>query len=122
MPFSRSKGVAIESAKYGNVLWTPTDSGRTRIGFVCPEEIKDDQCTASIEAAIIAAAAEAVQPFKLEFDKLEWWTIYSIGQRVAETFRKGDVFLIGDAAHTHSSGAAQVYSSHPFFISSSFDY
>ncbi|KAF8143343.1 FAD binding domain-containing protein, partial [Mycena galopus ATCC 62051] len=28
-------------------------------------------------------------------------------QRVADTFRKGPVFLAGDAAHTYSSGAAQ---------------
>jgi phenol 2-monooxygenase len=108
MPHSRNKSVAIESAKYGNVLWTPIDSRRTRIGFVCPDEIKENETTASIEASIINAAAEAVHPFKLEFDNLEWWTIYTIEHRVAETFRKGNIFLVGDAAHSHSSGAAQV--------------
>ncbi|KAJ6627688.1 FAD binding domain-containing protein [Mycena sp. CBHHK59/15] len=96
MPSSRSKGVAIESKKHGNILWTPTDNGRTRIGFV--------NITAEV---IMEVAKEVLLPFTLEFLTLDWWTVYEIGQRIAETFRAGPVFLAGDAAHTHSSGAAQ---------------
>lgn len=55
----------------------------------------------------MAVAKEALHPFTLEFVTLDWWTVYEIGQRVAETFQSGPVFLAGDAAHTHSSGAAQ---------------
>ncbi|RYE12680.1 MAG: 3-hydroxybenzoate 4-monooxygenase, partial [Sphingobacteriaceae bacterium] len=47
-------------------------------------------------------------PFKIEFVSVDWWTLYSIGQRVAQTFQYKDrILLAGDAAHTHSSGAAQ---------------
>ncbi|KAJ7782525.1 putative 2,4-dichlorophenol 6-monooxygenase [Mycena maculata] len=102
MPSSRSHNIAIESKTHGNVVWCPTDSGRTRIGFV-----HTHQGHKITESSIMAAAKEAVHPFTLEFVKLDWWTVYEIGQRIADTFRKGPVFLAGDAAHTHSSGAAQ---------------
>lgn len=49
-----------------------------------------------------------MSPFKVEFKEVHWWTLYKIGQRVAKDFSwKDRVFLCGDAAHTHSSGAAQ---------------
>ncbi|KAJ7148012.1 2,4-dichlorophenol 6-monooxygenase [Mycena filopes] len=103
MPLSETHGISIESKLHGNVLWTPTDGGRTRIGFVY-DQPPGTQVT---EALIMAAAKEALHPFTLEFVLLEWWTVYEIGQHLVDTFRKGPVFLAGDAAHTHSSGAAQ---------------
>ncbi|KAF9468251.1 FAD binding domain-containing protein [Collybia nuda] len=107
MPSSRSKAVALESREHGNVLWTPTDNGRTRIGFVCPADVYGKDGSSITEEAIIDAARNAVKPFSLEFEKLDWWTVYSISQRVAEKYQKGHVILAGDAAHTHSSGSAQ---------------
>lgn len=108
MPKSRGAGVAIESPDHGNVLWTPTDNGRTRIGFVCPEHLFGSRGELPTAEDIMSEAKKAVRPFSLNFVTLDWWTIYAIGQRVAERFRSGRVFLVGDAAHTHSSGAAQV--------------
>ncbi|KAJ7573733.1 FAD binding domain-containing protein [Mycena floridula] len=105
LPSSRSKAVAIESDEFGNILWLPVDNGRTRIGFVCPEEVY--QAGNITDEVIISLAKKAVLPFTLEFVKMDWWTVYEIGQRIAGTFRDGPVFLAGDAAHTHSSGAAQ---------------
>ncbi|KAJ7687700.1 FAD binding domain-containing protein [Mycena rosella] len=103
MPLSQTHAISIESKFYGNVLWTPTDNGRVRIGFVYDQE----PGTQVTEDLIMDAAKQAVHPFTLEFVKLDWWTIYKIGQHIADTFRQGRVFLAGDAAHTHSSGAAQ---------------
>ncbi|KAJ7725934.1 FAD binding domain-containing protein [Mycena metata] len=103
MPLSQTHAISIESKIYGNVLWTPTDNGRTRIGFVY-DQPPGTQVT---EDLIMAAAKQAVHPFTLEFVLLEWWTVYEIGQHIVDTFRQGPVFLAGDAAHTHSSGAAQ---------------
>ena len=49
-----------------------------------------------------------MKPFKLKFKQIDWFTVYSVGQRVArQFFTKDCVFLAGDACHTHSSGAAQ---------------
>ncbi|KAJ7577551.1 FAD binding domain-containing protein [Mycena floridula] len=105
LPSSRSKAVAIESKEFGNILWTPVDNGRTRIGFVCPAAV---YATGHVtDEVIMALAKKALLPFTLEFVKMDWWTVYDIGQRIARTFRDGPVFLAGDAGHTHSSGAAQ---------------
>ncbi|QRV88565.1 phenol 2-monooxygenase [Ceratobasidium sp. AG-Ba] len=58
---------------------------------------------------IMEVARRSFKPFKLEFpQKLDWWTIYIIGQRVASNFSAQErVFIAGDACHTHSPKAGQ---------------
>ncbi|PCH44943.1 2,4-dichlorophenol 6-monooxygenase [Wolfiporia cocos MD-104 SS10] len=107
MPLSRQRAVAIENKEYGNVLWLPVDNGRTRIGFVIKDELYGEDGKDVTAEIIMQEAKKALLPNSLEFVQLDWWTVYAIGQRVAETFKKGPVLLAGDAAHTHSSGAAQ---------------
>lgn len=99
---------SIESPGHGNVLWIAEDHGRTRIGFAIPHEIYEKHGEHITEEVVKEEAIKAVAPFELEFITVDWWTLYSIGHRVAESFRTKDrVFLAGDAGHTHSSGAAQ---------------
>ncbi|KAI0861069.1 FAD binding domain-containing protein [Xylaria cubensis] len=106
LPKSRTY-CSIESPTHGNVLWVGLDRGATRIGYA----FTDDRANAYAEfneQAAIAEAIAAVKPFTLEFERVDWWTIYTVGQRIAKRFSVGDrVFLVGDACHTHSSGAAQ---------------
>jgi phenol 2-monooxygenase len=98
---------SIESPTHGNVLWVGLDRGRTRIGYAFTQEREEGYENFDQEAAVKEAIA-AVKPFEVEFKTVDWWTIYSVGQRIAEEFfTKGSVFLAGDACHTHSSGAAQ---------------
>ena len=98
---------AIESPTHGNVLWAALDRGATRIGYAFTAERAKAYETFD-EAAAVKEAIAAVKPFDLEFERVDWWTIYSVGQRIAESFFVKDcVFLAGDACHTHSSGAAQ---------------
>ncbi|PYI07026.1 pentachlorophenol 4-monooxygenase [Aspergillus sclerotiicarbonarius CBS 121057] len=108
MPDADLGFASIESESHGNVLWVQMDHGVKRIGFAMTEEMLakyGDNLT--LEDAK-AEAVKSMAPFTLEFDSITWWTLYSIGQRVAETFVKNDrVILAGDACHTHSSGAAQ---------------
>lgn len=106
MPKSRSYG-AIESKTHGNVLWAPLDHGATRIGFAFTAERQKGHPEFN-EAAAVSEAIESVKPFKLSFNRVDWFTVYSVGQKVARKFFVEDcVFLAGDACHTHSSGAAQ---------------
>ncbi|GAM43000.1 hypothetical protein TCE0_044r17462 [Talaromyces pinophilus] len=107
MPDARVGMASIESPVYGHVLWMCQDHGRTRIGFSLPPALADRFGTDITEAEVRQAAKEAVAPFSLEFETVDWWTLYSVGQRVAGTFRKKRVFLAGDACHSHSSGAGQ---------------
>jgi phenol 2-monooxygenase len=106
MPKSRVYG-AIESPTHGNVLWAALDHGATRIGFAFTAE-RQKEYPEFNEAAAVAEAIASVKPFSLKFKQVDWYTVYSVGQRVARNFFTRDcVFLAGDACHTHSSGAAQ---------------
>lgn len=108
MPESRIGFGAIESATHGNVLWVALDHGRSRIGFALSKALYEKYGDDITEEIVREEAMKAMAPFKIEFVSVDWWTLYSIGQRVAETFQYKDrVLLAGDAAHTHSSGAAQ---------------
>ncbi|KAI8943837.1 hypothetical protein NX059_001810 [Plenodomus lindquistii] len=98
---------AIESPTHGNVLWAALDHGATRIGFAFTAA-RRAAYTIFDEAAAVKEAIASVKPFSLEFKTVDWWTIYTVGQRIARSFYTQDcVFLAGDACHTHSSGAAQ---------------
>ncbi|TGJ85133.1 hypothetical protein E0Z10_g3642 [Xylaria hypoxylon] len=98
---------SIESPTHGNVLWVGLDRGATRIGYAFTDDRANAYAEFDEQAAITEAIA-AVKPFTLEFEQVDWWTIYTVGQRIAKRFSVDDcVFLVGDACHTHSSGAAQ---------------
>lgn len=98
---------AIESPTHGNVLWAALDHGATRIGYAFTPARQSGHAVFD-EAAAVAEAIAAVKPFELSFSRVDWWTVYSVGQRVARDFFTRDcVFLAGDSCHTHSSGAAQ---------------
>lgn len=108
MPDARLGFGAIESKTHGNVLWVALDHGRSRIGFALPQALYEEYGNSIPENIVKQEAVKAMAPFKIEFVSVDWWTIYSVGQRLADTFQHKDrVLLAGDAAHTHSSGAAQ---------------
>ena len=106
MPKPRAYG-AIESPVYGNVLWIPLDHGATRIGFAMNEERRKLYGELN-QDVFIEEAKLSVMPFDIEYERVDWASVYSVGQRVAKSFwAKESVFLAGDAAHSHSSGAGQ---------------
>ncbi|KAL1678879.1 FAD binding domain-containing protein [Schizophyllum commune] len=61
---------------------------------------------------LMQVAKLCLQPFHIDLKHPDagyhWWTIYRIGQRVANNFAvRNRVFLAGDATHTHSPKAGQ---------------
>ncbi|KAL0932224.1 phenol 2-monooxygenase [Colletotrichum truncatum] len=51
---------------------------------------------------------EIFRPYTMEIAEIAWFSVYSIGQRLADHFTKENrVFLTGDACHTHSPKAGQ---------------
>ncbi|KAL9583692.1 MAG: hypothetical protein Q9212_002558 [Teloschistes hypoglaucus] len=108
MPLGRSGLVGIESASHGSVLWACLDHHMTRIGFAFPPTLWAQNGAQLTQDDVVAEAKKALQPFSLEFERVDWWTAYSVAQRLASTYRaQGRVLVAGDAAHTHSSAAAQ---------------
>ncbi len=51
--------------------------------------------------------ARAIEHMKVAVEKLNWFSTYHVHHRVAERFRFGRVFLLGDAAHIHSPAGGQ---------------
>ncbi|CAD0115127.1 unnamed protein product, partial [Aureobasidium uvarum] len=52
---------------------------------------------------VINIAREILQPYTLEYNHCDWFSVYTVGQRLATSFSHHDrVFLAGDAVHTHS--------------------
>ena len=49
----------------------------------------------------------AIDHLKLKVNKVNWFSTYHVHHRVAEHFRKGRAFLLGDAAHIHSPAGGQ---------------
>ena len=49
----------------------------------------------------------AIGQMKLTVTKINWFSTYHVHHRVAQHFRKGRAFLIGDAAHIHSPAGGQ---------------
>lgn len=44
---------------------------------------------------------------KINVEKVNWFSTYSVHHRVANKFRKGRAFLVGDAGHIHSPAGGQ---------------
>jgi 2-polyprenyl-6-methoxyphenol hydroxylase-like FAD-dependent oxidoreductase len=49
----------------------------------------------------------AVERMKVRVDRVNWFSTYRVHHRVADRFRQGRAFLVGDAAHIHSPVGGQ---------------
>jgi len=49
----------------------------------------------------------AISNLKIEVTRVNWFSTYRVHHRVAQSFRKGRAFLLGDAAHIHSPVGGQ---------------
>ena len=54
-------------------------------------------------AEVQEAAKRILQPYYIEWDRVEWYSVYPIGQGIAEKYTLDNrVFMGGDSCHTHS--------------------
>ncbi|KAK5947616.1 hypothetical protein PMZ80_001769 [Knufia obscura] len=106
---------AIHSESSGSVMVIPRENKLVRLYIqLTTTNVEDgsggkkfDRSTITPET-IIASAQRIMQPYKIEYRYLDWWTAYQIGQRVGNSFSLHErVFLAGDAVHTHSPKAGQ---------------
>ena len=105
---------AIHSEANGSVMVIPRENKLVRLYIQLTTTNADgeggkkvDRSTITPET-IIASAQRIMQPYKITYKYLDWWTAYQIGQRVGDSFSHHErVFLAGDAVHTHSPKAGQ---------------
>lgn len=58
---------------------------------------------AASEEEVQASAKRILHPYYIEWDHIEWYSVYPIGQGIAEIYTLDHrVFMGGDCCHTHS--------------------
>ncbi len=78
-------------------------SGRARlIGSVRDDAAKDHE-----HLRFEDVQGRAVQNLRVEIMRVNWFSTYRVHHRVAQQFRRGRAFLLGDAAHIHSPVGGQ---------------
>lgn len=55
----------------------------------------------------IKNAVKYATKFELDFEEVQWFSIYKLHHRCVDTFSKGNIFLAGDSAHIHSPAGGQ---------------
>ena len=111
---------AIQSGNRGNIVLIPREGGYlvrlyVDLGEVDPADRAAMRAMSSDE--VVAIARRVLHPYTLEVKEIAWFSIYEVGQRLADKFddvppelvgsRTPRVFIAGDACHTHSAKAGQ---------------
>ena len=52
-------------------------------------------------------SARAIEQMQVKIRTVNWFSTYHVHHRVADRFRQGRIFLLGDAAHIHSPAGGQ---------------
>jgi phenol 2-monooxygenase len=102
--------VVVHSEELGSILMIPRERNMTRLYI----ELKPGSTESTLKEQhtqffVQKRAQEIMLPYRLEWQSVEWFGRYQIGQRVASKFTDHEqrVFIAGDASHTHSPKAAQ---------------
>ncbi|KAG1778840.1 FAD binding domain-containing protein [Suillus placidus] len=113
--FPDVRNKSLIHSNHGSSLLIPRENDHIRIYIQLEDKDVINPVTGRVDKQkmspeqILATAQKSLEPYKLiQKDEILWWTIYSIGQRVASKFSiKNRVFIAGDACHTHSPKAGQ---------------
>ena len=105
----------IQSKDHGAVMTIPREGGYLCRLYVELDMIDKDKRVSDLNLSdedLIAQAQKIFHPYTLDVKEVAWWSIYSVGQRLAERFDNRPVdasddiipraFVAGDACHTHS--------------------
>jgi len=107
----------IQSKDDGAVMLIPREGGYLVRMYVELDLLGKDKRAKDVKMTaedIIAKAQRIYHPYKLEIKEVAWWSVYEVGQRVADRFDDRPIdlledkslipraFVAGDACHTHS--------------------
>lgn len=105
----------IQSRDNGAVMIVPREGGYLVRLYVELDLLDKGHRAAELNLTvddIIAKAKLILNPYQLDVKEVAWWSIYEVGQRVAESFDDTPAgnpqglipraFVAGDACHTHS--------------------
>ncbi|OTB01595.1 hypothetical protein M426DRAFT_14344 [Hypoxylon sp. CI-4A] len=94
----------------GSVMIIPRENNMVRLYIQIASSTDADwspRRTATAEQ-VQASAKKILQPYSIEWEHVEWYSVYPIGQGISDKYTLDHrVFLGGDACHTHSPKAGQ---------------
>ena len=92
--------INLNDRELGIVL--PIRTGTKRLIGIVPETLNGQ---ADLTFEDVRPGAEKLMQIRVE--EVNWFSVYHVHHRVAEHFRVGRVFLLGDAGHIHSPAGGQ---------------
>ncbi|PKY07233.1 2-polyprenyl-6-methoxyphenol hydroxylase [Aspergillus campestris IBT 28561] len=94
----------------GSIMVIPREDNMVRLYVQIASSTDADfhpRKTATVEQ-VQETAKKILKPYWLEWDRVEWYSVYPIGQGISEKYTLDErVFMGGDACHTHSPKAGQ---------------
>ncbi|EAA34409.1 hypothetical protein GE21DRAFT_3088 [Neurospora crassa] len=97
-------------SEHGSIMVIPREANMVRLYIQIASSTDPDfhpRKTAT-EAEVQAAAKRILAPYSIEWERVEWYSVYPIGQGISDKYTLDHrVFLGGDACHTHSPKAGQ---------------
>jgi phenol 2-monooxygenase len=110
--------------KHGNVMLIPSPNNTVRIYMLLSKEDVEELETSMFEAPshstkprtnnttilgiLERRIPDILHPYTMTIASVDWISRYTIAQRIIESFTDGrNVYLLGDACHTHSPQAGQ---------------
>jgi 2-polyprenyl-6-methoxyphenol hydroxylase-like FAD-dependent oxidoreductase len=69
--------------------------------------VRDDAAHRHEELSWNDVSKRVIEWMRLDVDRVNWFSTYRVHHRVADRFRSGRAFLLGDAAHIHSPVGGQ---------------
>lgn len=97
--FGRRLEIALAPRRF--TVFFPMPQGRTRIVGLLPAGLTQETAT----FAQVQPALEAAEHVRIR--EVSWFSTYRVHHRVAEHFRLGRAFLVGDVGHIHSPAGGQ---------------
>ncbi|WPH04487.1 Hypothetical protein R9X50_00737800 [Acrodontium crateriforme] len=94
----------------GSIMVIPREDNMVRLYIQIASSSDPDfnpRKTATTEE-VQAFAKRIMKPYWIEWDRVEWYSVYPIGQGIADRYTLDErVFMGGDCCHTHSPKAGQ---------------
>jgi FAD binding domain len=69
--------------------------------------VRDERADRADTLTFEDVSDRAINNLKVQIKNVNWFSTYHVHHRVAQHFRKGRAFLLGDAAHIHSPAGGQ---------------
>ena len=94
----------------GSIMVIPREANMVRLYIQLASSSDEDwnpRKTATTDE-VQATAKRILKPYYIEWDRVEWYSVYPIGQGIADRYSLDErVFMGGDCCHTHSPKAGQ---------------